>query len=91
MVNLIVLPMVRKSIIGAALLIFILASHELSVAVFLAGPTTKVVSLSMLEFADNGEMEQLAAMGLALIAITFAFTLLGQRLAGRNFMVGSSK
>lgn len=87
----IVMPMIKKSIIGSALLIFILASHELSVAVFLAGPTTKVVSLAMLEFADNGQMEQLAAMGLALIAITFCITLLGQKLAGRDFMIGSAK
>jgi iron(III) transport system permease protein len=79
-------PLVRRSLAAAAILVFILASHELSTAVFLVGPTTHVVSISMIELADNGQIEALAAMGITLMALTLACVGLGIRLVGRSLI-----
>ena len=49
---------------------------------------TRVVSLLMLEFADNGQLENLAAMGTALMLITLLLVASSFRLIGRDFMVG---
>jgi iron(III) transport system permease protein len=84
----ITLPLVKRSVIAAAAMVFILASHELSTAVLLAGPSTRVVSLLMLEFADNGQLENLAAMGTALMLITLMLVASSIRLIGRDSMVG---
>jgi len=84
-------PSVRRSLGAAGILVFILASHELSTAVFLVGPTTRVVSISMIELADNGQIEALAAMGIALMTLTLGCVWLGTRLVGRGFMSGQTE
>jgi iron(III) transport system permease protein len=83
----IVLPLLKRSLIGAWLLVFIPATRELSTAIFLYGPNTRVMSVMMLNLADEGALEAAAALGLMLLIAILAIVLAGYRLLGRDFMV----
>jgi iron(III) transport system permease protein len=83
----IVLPLLKRSLIGAWLLVFIPATRELSTAIFLYGPNTRVMSVMMLNLADEGALEAAAALGLMLLIAILAIVLAGYSLLGRDFMV----
>ena len=61
---------------------FIPACQELSTAIFLTGPNTRVISVLMLDFSEEGRLEQLSALGGVLLVITVGF-----RIVGRDFML----
>ncbi|TGD95117.1 ABC transporter permease [Methylobacterium nonmethylotrophicum] len=86
----VVVPLLKKSLIGSWLLVFIPAVRELSTALFLVGPNTRVISVMMLDLSENGSFETLAALGFVLLAATIAIVLLGYRLVGRDFMLRRS-
>lgn len=76
-------PLLSPSMIAGWIFIFLICAKELSVAVLLAGPNSKVLAVAMLDLWANGDSGPLAALGLiwtalmTLIAIT-SF-LLGKR------------
>ena len=74
-------------VVGAWILVFIPACQELSTAIFLTGPNTRVMSIVMLDFSEEGRLEQLSVLGGVLLVITIAIVLLGFRIVGRDFMV----
>jgi iron(III) transport system permease protein len=80
-------PLMKRSLIGAWLLVFIPASRELSTAMFLYGPSTRPMSIMLLDLSEEGNFELLAALGFLLLAATFIIVALGTRLVGRDFMV----
>ncbi|RYF11792.1 MAG: iron ABC transporter permease, partial [Deltaproteobacteria bacterium] len=80
-------PLMKRSLVGAWLLVFIPASRELSTAMFLYGPATRPMSVMLLDLSEEGNFELLAALGLLLLLATFAIVGLGMRLVGRDFMV----
>jgi len=80
-------PLLRGGMIGAWLLVFIGATRELSTAIFLTGPKTKVMSVLMLDLSEEGNFETLAALGLLLLAVACVVVVVGQRIAGRDFML----
>ena len=79
-------PMLKSSILASTIMVFVLASHELSTAVFLSNANNRVVSVAMLDFADNGQMEAVATMGVCLLLITLAILSLGSRIVGHSIM-----
>ena len=79
-------PMLKSSILASTIMVFVLASHELSTAVFLSNANNRVVSVAMLDFADNGQMEAVATMGVGLLLITLAILSLGSRIVGHSIM-----
>jgi iron(III) transport system permease protein len=83
----IVAPLLKRSLVGAWILVFIPACQELSTAIFLTGPNTRVMSMVMLDFSEEGRLEQLAALGGILLVITIAIVVLGFRIVGRDFML----
>ena len=83
----VVAPLMKRSLVGAWLLVFIPASRELSTAMFLYGPATRPMSVMLLDLSEEGNFELLAALGLLLLVATFAVVGLGTRLVGRDFMV----
>ncbi|GJD53673.1 hypothetical protein OPKNFCMD_6450 [Methylobacterium crusticola] len=89
-VSRVVVPLLKKSLIGSWLLVFIPAVRELSTALFLVGPNTRVISVMMLDLSENGSFETLAALGFVLLTVTIAIVLLGYRLVGRDFMLRRS-
>jgi iron(III) transport system permease protein len=83
----VVAPLLKRNLLGAWLLIFIPASRELSSAIFLYGPSTKVVSVMIFDMSEEGNLEYLAALALILQALTLPMLWIGQRALGRDFML----
>jgi iron(III) transport system permease protein len=83
----IVVPLLKTGMIGSWLLVFIGATRELSTAIFLTGPKTKVMSVLMLDLSEEGNFETLAALGCLMLAVACVVVVIGQRVAGRDFML----
>ncbi|MGH7070172.1 MAG: ABC transporter permease [Acetobacteraceae bacterium] len=86
----VVVPLLKVNLVGSWLLVFIPAARELSTALFLVGPRTRVISVMMLDLSENGSFEALAALGLLLLVATIIIVLIGYRLVGRDFMLRRS-
>jgi len=86
----VVAPLLKRSLLGAWLLMFIPATRELSSAIFLYGPNTKVVAVMIFDMSDEGNFEYLAALALILQALTLPLLWIGQRALGRDFMLRRS-
>jgi iron(III) transport system permease protein len=82
----VIVPLLRKHLLSAWVLVFILAIRELSVVVFLAGPASRTISMLLLDYSEGGNLELTAALGLVLLAITLIVVLAGQTLLGRNLL-----
>ncbi len=87
----VVAPLLKTSLFGAWLLVFIPATRELSTAIFLYAPKTRVMSVALLNLAEEGSLEAAAALGLVLLALITAMVALGYALLGRDFMVRRSE
>ena len=83
----VVAPLLKKTLLGAWILTFVLATRELSTAVFLSGPETRVISVLTLDLSEQGRYEILAAMGVVLLVVTTVVVLAGMRVLGRDFML----
>ena len=83
----VVLPLLKKSLFGSWLLIFIIGTRELSTAMFLSGPQTRVVSVLTLELSEQGQYEMLSAIAVLLLTVTGVVTLIGTIVLGRDFML----
>ena len=86
-VSRVVAPLLKTSLVGAWLLVFIPATRELSTAIFLVSANTRVISVLMLDLSENGSFEALAALGFFLLGVTILIVLLGYRLVGRDFLL----
>src|SRR5436305_5887442 len=83
-------PLLKKSLAGAWILVFIPAARELSSAIFLVGPNTRVISVMLFDLSEEGNFEVLAALGMILLVATLIIAAIGFRAIGRDFMVRSS-
>jgi iron(III) transport system permease protein len=83
----VVMPLLKRSLAGAFILVFIPATRELSTAIFLYSINTQVLSVLLFDKSDEGNFESLASIGLVLVVITVALILAGFRLMGRDFML----
>jgi iron(III) transport system permease protein len=83
----VVLPLLKRSLAGAFILVFIPGTRELSSAIFLYSINTQVLSVLLFDKSDEGNFEMLASIGLVLVMITVALILVGFRLLGRDFML----
>lgn len=83
----VVVPLLIKTLVGAFVLVFVICTKELSTAVFLTGPASRVVSVLTLDLSEQGNYESLAAMGVVLVVIVTLVVAVGMRVAGRDFML----
>ena len=83
----VVFPLLKKTLVGVFILVFVVCTKELSTAVFLTGPASRVVSVLTLDLSEQGNYETLAAMGVVLVLITTLVVAAGMRVAGRDFML----
>jgi iron(III) transport system permease protein len=83
-------PLLKRTLAGGWILIFVPAAQELSTAIFLTGPTTRVVSVVLLDLSEEGQFEVLAALGCILLLIIAIVVGLGFRFLGRDFMLRKS-
>src|ERR1700724_619619 len=80
-------PLLKKSLAGAWILVFIPAARELSSAIFLVGPNTRVISVMLFDLSEEGNFEVLAALGVILLIATVAIAGIGSKIIGRDFML----
>jgi iron(III) transport system permease protein len=83
----VVVPLLKKSLTGSWLLVFIPAARELSTAIFLVGANTRVISVMLLDLSENGNFETLAALGFFLLGVTLLVVTVGYRFVGRDFLL----
>ncbi|MBX9698004.1 MAG: iron ABC transporter permease [Acetobacteraceae bacterium] len=83
----VVAPLLKKALLGGWLLVFILATRELSAAIFLVGPETRTISVLLYDLSEEGNLESLSALGGILLVITLLFVGAGMKLIGRDFML----
>ncbi|MEO7335630.1 MAG: iron ABC transporter permease [Caldimonas sp.] len=86
----VVLPLLKKTLAGVFILVFVISTKELSTAAFLTGPASRVVSVLTLDLSEQGNYETLAAMGVVLVVIVTLVVAAGMRVAGRDFMLRRS-
>jgi iron(III) transport system permease protein len=70
----IVLPLTMPAIVATAIYVFMHAIRDLSTAVLLSGASNSIVSVVILDLWNNGEVPQLAALSIVIVA---AMALLG--------------
>ena len=80
-------PLLKKSLAGAWILVFIPAARELSSAIFLVGPNSRVISVMLFDLSEEGNFEVLAALGTILLVVTLVIAAIGFRVIGRDFML----
>jgi iron(III) transport system permease protein len=80
-------PLMKRSLIGAWLLVFIPATRELSSAMFLYGPKTRTMSVMLMDMSEEGNFESLAALGFLLLISTLVIVGIATALLGRDFML----
>jgi iron(III) transport system permease protein len=80
-------PLLKRSLAGAWILVFIPATRELSSAIFLVGPNTRVISVMLFDLSEEGNFEVLSALGMILLVVTLAIAAIGFKAIGRDFMV----
>ncbi|QJP16125.1 iron ABC transporter permease [Starkeya sp. ORNL1] len=80
-------PLLKKSLMGAWLLVFIISAREVSTALFLYGPDTRTMSVLFFDLTEGGRFEQLCALGIILLLTVLVFVIAGQLLIGRDFML----
>jgi len=83
----VLIPLLKKSLAGAWILVFIPATRELSAAIFLVGPNTRVISVMLFDLSEEGNFEVLSALGVILLIATVAIAGIGSKMIGRDFML----
>jgi iron(III) transport system permease protein len=88
----VLVPLLKRSLMGAWLLVFIVSSREVSSALFLYGPETRTMSVLFFDLTEGGRFEHLSALGVILLVTVLVFVICGQLVIGRDFMLrrGSS-
>lgn len=85
----VVAPLLSPSLMAGWLFIFLIASRELSVAILLAEPSSKVIAVAMFDLWQNGGAGVLSALGLIwtmlMMIIAAGFYLLERRHSGGTF------
>jgi iron(III) transport system permease protein len=80
-------PLLKKSLMGGWLVVFIVATRELSAAIFLVGPNTRTMAVLLYDLSEAGNFEVVAALGFILLAITMVLVAIGMMAIGRDFML----
>ncbi|MFM9850456.1 MAG: ABC transporter permease [Hyphomicrobiaceae bacterium] len=83
----VLIPLLKRSLMGAWLLVFIISSREVSSALFLYGPDTRTMSVLFFDLSEGGRFEYLSALGVILLVTVLAFVTIGQLVIGRDFML----
>ena len=69
----VVLPLLIPALISCWLFVFLLAVRAVSLMLLLAGPDSQVVAVTLFDFWNNGQVDELAALGCIWTAIMTVF------------------
>ncbi len=84
----ITIPLFRAGLIASWILIFMPSIRELSSSVLLWTTKTKVISVVILDFYEEGRLDIVSALGVLLMLITLVVVMLAYRIVGRDFLRG---
>ncbi len=79
----IVLPLLRPGLVAGWLYVVIVSIRELSSSILLWGPGSEVLSVYIFDLWQTGHPQELAALGLMLVAALFLLALVSRRLGQR--------
>ena len=84
----ITVPLFRAGLIASWILIFMPSIRELSSSVLLWTTNTKVISVVILDFYEEGRLDIVSALGVLLMIVTLVIVVAAYRIVGRDFMRG---
>jgi iron(III) transport system permease protein len=79
-------PLARSGLIAAWCFIFIGVIRELSAAILLFAPSSKVISVVIFDLKEEGQVGAISVLGILLLAVSFLIILVVQRLLGRDLV-----
>jgi iron(III) transport system permease protein len=79
-------PLARSGLIAAWCFIFIGVIRELSAAILLFAPSSKVISVVIFDLKEEGQVGAISVLGILLLAVSFVIVLGVQRLLGRDLV-----
>jgi iron(III) transport system permease protein len=82
----ITVPLFKQGLVAAWVLIFMPSIRELSASILLWTTRTKVISVVIMDFYEEGLLQIVAALGVLLIVITLVVVFTAYRTVGRDFM-----
>jgi iron(III) transport system permease protein len=85
----ITVPLFRAGLIASWILIFMPSLRELSSSVLLYTTDTKVISVVILDFYEEGGLAIVSALGMLLLLLTVVIVTLAYKIVGRDFMKAS--
>jgi iron(III) transport system permease protein len=66
----VVLPLISAALVSCWLFIFLLAVQNVPLPLMLVGPGTEIVAVTLFDLWQNGQVTELAAMGVSWVALT---------------------
>ena len=79
-------PLFKAGLVASWILLFMPSIRELSSSVLLWTTNTKVISVVILDFYEEGQLAIASALGMVLIVITLIVVVIAYRILGRDFM-----
>jgi iron(III) transport system permease protein len=79
----VVLPLLKPGLIAGWIYIAIVSLRELSSSILLYSPGTEVVSIMIWELWENGQYDELSALGVMLIVLLFILVQIAQFAGGK--------
>jgi iron(III) transport system permease protein len=80
----IIAPLARSGITSAAILVFILLTHEFSASLMVRSPNMQVVGALLYEYYSLGSYPKVAVLSLLLVAVTLVGVALARIVGGRD-------
>jgi len=82
----ITVPLFKVALVASWILIFLPSLRELSSSVLLWTTNTKVITVVILHFYEEGRLEYVAVLGVLLMILTIVIVVFSHRIVGRDFM-----
>lgn len=83
----VMMPLLSASLIGSWLLVFLLSTQTVSLPLMLSGPGAEVMAVTLFDLWQNGQVTELAAMGVVWIALMTLVSIAFHALAKRRAVV----
>jgi iron(III) transport system permease protein len=83
----VVLPLISAALVSCWLFVFLLAAQNVALPLMLVGPGTEIVAVTLFELWQNGQVTELAAMGVLWVALMLIVST-GFHFTAARFQVG---
>ena len=83
----VVLPLVSAALVSCWLFVFLLAVQNVALPLLLVGPGTEIVAVTLFDLWQNGQVTELAAMGVLWVALMLAVST-GLHFTARRYRLG---